>query len=115
MATQGLISVVKKGAVIMKVVAGIDGQRIRLVTRELRKKWPMTINEVYELALSKRFGNHETLVVMTESKILHESEIICRGDEETLDLYFKTFNQPNFNPRWESGTADHIEIIDVSA
>ncbi len=106
--TQGLITMVNGDVVVMNVIAGSNGQNIRKVTQELRKQWPMTIDEVYALAILKEFGTEDSLVVMTADSILFE------GDEELSLSYATSFNQKNHNPRWEHGTADHAEIVDVS-
>lgn len=107
MATQGLITVRSARKVIMKVVVGDNGQQATAVSRIIRERWPMSIDEVYEVALSKGFGSTDSLVVITAES--HRFD----DDDNLSPLYRQTFDQPEFNPRWKHGTAAYVEIIDV--
>jgi hypothetical protein len=107
MASQGLVSVRSDDKVIMKIIAGLDGQFAKELAKILREQWPMDIDSVYERALNLGFGSMETLVVITTDGIRFE------GDDELSLLYRSTFDKPDFNPRWQYGTADYVEIIDV--
>lgn len=105
--TQGLVTVQKNGKVVMKIVAGNDGQQAKVVAKAIRKRWPVDIDAAYRLALSKGFGSVQSLVVITGSHHRYD------GDDKLGPLYRRTFNQPKFNPRWAAGIADCTEIVDV--
>jgi hypothetical protein len=108
MATQGLVTVRRKGKVALKIVAGCNGMQAAMLARKLRaKKEVPTLKEAYDLAVSTKFGSGECLVVINETGELY------KGDEEVGPLYRETFDQPRFNPRWKQGTADHIILVDL--
>lgn len=108
MATQGVVSVLSGGRVLMKLVAGIDGDLAQEVATELEACWPLTVDEAYDLALNIGFGFEYSLVVQTEEGIRH-----CDGDGRLKDRYYETFQDPRFNPRWRRGTADHVVVVEV--
>ena len=107
MATQGLVTVQLSGRVIMKVVAGCDGDQAQELAYRMQNFWPMSIDEVHALALSVGFGNPECLVVITDNAVCYN------GADEIGPLYRATFSQPRFNPRWEHGTCDHVAVMNV--
>lgn len=107
MATQGLVTVKSHDTVVMKIVAGINGYNAQEVADKIKKSWPLSTEAAYEIAKMIGFGSTECLVVMSASEIKYD------GGEEIDPRYRKTFNQPEFNPRWERGTADYVVIIDV--
>lgn len=107
MATQGLVTIKIKERVVMKVVAGCNGSKAKKVARQLRKVWPITIEEAYQLALKNSFGCVECLVVITTSNIKFE------GDDKVSRLYRSTFQKERFNPRWKQGTADLIVVVSI--
>lgn len=107
MATQGIVSVVSGGKVVMKVVAGCNGMKAQEVADQLRVGWPHTAADAYTLANTCGFGCEDCLVVVTES------ETVSEGDEELSASYRETFNDPRFNPRWKQGIAGHTVVIEV--
>ena len=107
MATQGIVSVREHDEVIMKVVAGSDGYNASKVATKLRGEWPVSAERAYDIAIQEVFGSVHDLVVQTIGEDLY------KGDDELNPRYRTTFADPNFNPRWEHGTADHVEIVDL--
>ena len=107
MAIQGLVTVKSGNKVLMKVVAGSDGYNAQKVADVLKKMWQVTASKANQIADEIGFGCIECLVVMTED------DTVYHGDEELHPRYRKTFQKPDFNPRWARGTADHVVIIDV--
>ena len=107
MATQGIVSVTRRGYVLMKIVAGADGYNAQRLADRIKAKWPVYPEEVYAMALSFEFGCPECLVVMTAFKVIFE------GEEDINPLYQETLQQPEFNPRWKCGIADHVVVIEV--
>lgn len=106
--TQGVLSIVKDGKVRMKIIAGCDGGRvIGLATRIRELGRVPTLDEAYQMAQRVRLGSTEDLVVMNETDVKFE------GDEDLDPRYRDTFDQPEFNPRWALGTADHVEIVNL--
>lgn len=123
MATQGIVSVISRKKVLMKVVAGCDGYNANLLAKKLLEQWPVEPEKAYELAKEVRFGCDACRFVITKDKILglnevnHELENF-EGDEDFdtsgHNLYREKFKDPMFNPRWKYGTASHFQIVDVA-
>lgn len=107
MATQGLVTVQKSGRVIMKVVAGCNGYQAQRLARRMRRAWPLSVDEVHDMALRAQFGEPGCLVVITRNAARFE------GGDRLNRRYRATFTKPRFNPRWRHGTADHIAIVNV--
>ncbi len=111
MGTQAIISIRKNGNMEMKIIAGINGANASAVAKAIRKLGEVpTLNKAYDIAVENEFGVEESLVVMTALDHLFKD-----GDlsDELSDRYYKTFDNPNFNPRWEQGFADYVEIVDL--
>ncbi len=109
MATQGLITVKSGWKVLMKIVAGCDGDNAQKVADQLQKNWPVSVEDAYKIALEAGFGDVRCLVVITDSELKFEGE----DDGEFSVRYRNTFQRPEFNPRWDLGTADHVVVVDV--
>lgn len=107
MATQGIVSIVSDGKVIIKLITGSNGSEANKLKEQLEKSWPLDINKAYEIALNFEFGSTDSLVAMDKDNI------IFHGEGNIGDRYRDTFNDPRFNPRWEYGLADEIEILQV--
>lgn len=107
--TQGMVVVRKDGKVVMKIVVRCEGMRTNNVCKDIRKRWPVTIDEAYNIALANGFGSKDCLVVVTDSDIRYDGG----ADEELFKKYKKNFEDPNFNPRWECGFVDHLAIMDA--
>lgn len=106
MATNGIVSIVnEQGEMLVKVICGCDGYNAEHVVKWLKENPTLDIEEIYTHSLTLDFGCEKCLVVMnaTEEKILF--------DDELLNLYREKFTDPNFNPRWEAGTADYVELV----
>ena len=109
MATQGLVTVMTGREVIFIVVAGCDGYNyIKLVEKikETRHK-KLNLEKLAKLAGEVGFGCHDCLVVMGKKSSFG-------AIEDLHERYRRTFKKPNFNPRWEQGTADYVEVINIS-
>ncbi len=108
MATQGLISIVENGRVIMKVVCGCNGYNVKNVAKIIEDNYLENIQEIYNIAFENRFGCSSCLVVM------NESDIIYKGDDDisSYPLYRETFSNPFFNPRWKCGSIENLVIIE---
>ncbi len=107
MSTQGIVTVLSNNEVVMKFITGSDGYYAQSLANELKNRWPLGIEDAYDLANSIGFGSFDSLVVMTSDSIEY------RGYEEIKDDYRFTFNQAEFNPRWECGIADYTILIHV--
>jgi len=108
MSTQGLVTITQGKKVVMKIVAGCDGNHAPKLARAIKRSWPLTAEQAYDLAEKNSFGSRVDLVVMTEDKE------IFKGDEDLTPLYRRTFQKPGFNPRWKCGICDNTVIIDIS-
>lgn len=109
MATQGILSVVQNGEVALKIIAGDNG----MVMPTLREKIETEISQIqkipsldiaYHLALGLGMST-KSLVVMNKAGVKHQT------GERLHRRYRRTFNKPEFNPRWKQGIADYIEVI----
>lgn len=108
MATQGVVTIKHDDKVVMKFVAGCDGMKAPLLARRLRESGEVpSLEAAYDLATKVGFGSESCLVVMDETRE------VFRGDEDLGPLYRQTFDQAEFNPRWEYGTADYIIVVDL--
>jgi hypothetical protein len=118
MGTQGLVTIVSKndGTVLLKAVTGMDGDRAKLLARELKKRWPLSLKEAHAIAKEVEFGPPESLVVFTREEACfdHDDEQLPVEElPEDCKLYRATFDKPRFNPRWERGTADYVVVVRV--
>ena len=116
MSTQGLISIVNKDNVLYKIVAGCNGMKINDLVKCIKTLYQIDKEKIntyylYHMALNYNFGCKNCLVVFNENELETDNKELFHG---SFPLFLKTFNDPNFNPRWEYGTADYVEIIDIN-
>lgn len=111
MSTQGIVSIVgPDGKTLIKAIAGDNGSRAGELAERIREQRLVTAEQVYKAAQELRFGCDDCLIVMDEQgEEGHESAL-----EELHERYRITFSTPWFNPRWARGTADYIELVDIS-
>lgn len=109
MATQGIVSVRENGQVVFKVIAGCDGYNAVKLARRIEEENLRDIDAIYSAALDVDFGESCCLVVMDQVRARYDDE-----PDALLPLYRKTFSNPRFNPRWESGLVedDCVAIVD---
>ncbi len=112
MATQGLITGVKNGNVWYKIVVGCDGSNITKVAGWLRDRAFMHSNFGKEMLgilqlVASDLGCDSCRVILLRTEIGIGSDSL----EPLSDLYKDTFDCPNFNPRWDVGTADYAEVV----
>lgn len=110
MSTQGLLSIVQNERTKWKIVTGCDGYNIpKLAYLFAVDGVPDSIDEVHEFATNGTglFGSCGCLYV------LGESEWRNKENEPPPLLYATSFQMPEFNPRWERGTADYAMIYDL--
>ena len=115
MSTQGLVSIVDKDKVLYKIVAGCSGMKIEDLVKCIKTLYQINPDKInayylYHTALNYSFGCKDCLVVFNENELETDNKELFHG---SFPLYLKTFDNPDFNPRWEYGTADYIEIIDI--
>ncbi len=112
MATQGLVSVVRNGRVIAKVVAGCGGERAPALAETLDSEAEQVPRDLIAMAGLLGCGCTDCLVVM----VAREGDGMIAasrpsGAEALSGLYASTFDDPRFNPRWTRGTAPYVEIV----
>jgi len=107
MATQGLVSVVQDGKTIVKAVCGINGMKAPMLAAEIRSRKLVDAKSIFDAAKRVGFGEEASLVVLDRNQICFD------GDGEVSELYTKTFDDPEFNPRWECGIPDRLEIVEL--
>jgi len=116
MGTQAVVSVVGPGRkTLLKVVVGCNGQqayKFASAIPELEEMCSGTydVNRVYGHALKLKFGCGACLVVMDgDDHANHGME------DELGPEYRENFENPEWNPRWERGDAEHTVIIERHA
>lgn len=105
MGTQGLLVICNRKGVAIKLVVGCNGGEMKEFADFLIENKIQSPMEVYEHAKAGKIGCDSCRVVLYESKAGIEVEHDL--DEDVGKLYFKTFKDPWFNPRWHSGTVHH--------
>jgi len=108
MATQGVLSIVEDGIVILKLVTGSEGMRIPEL-RDWIEDYPKAdAAAIYDKAFEFGIGGDESLIVqLTSIKHLPKKAKLIPGS-----LYEKQFYNPTFNPRWCSGESDYLAVIE---
>jgi len=116
MATQGVVSVIADGKMIMKIVAGCDGYNAERVAEYIKAQYINNegiaysqANHILSMCSYLDFGCKECLVLLTPKSIHTEN---WEDVGSWIDRYRETFDDPNFNPRWHYGTADYVEIVE---
>ena len=116
MSTNAIISIVRDGNVITKIICGCDGNRAEETVRDIIsymicKGDPTNIMSIYMLCQINKLGCRDCLVVMNETES-YSIETQDEKDPETERRYRDTFDDPEFNPRTTNGKgASHIFII----
>jgi hypothetical protein len=106
MGTPGLVSVKRGDKVVMKVIAGCNGQHAQKVANELLNSWPVGEYTAYKIAKDLGFGCINDLIVMTEKNIV--------SPRDELSPHFReTFKEPDSNPVWREGMEFFTIIIDI--
>jgi len=116
MATQGIVAIVLNEQMFFKAVAGSNGGNAHALAAWARKhQGVMTIADVYKAAQSVGFGSDSDLVVQSsDGSFAYDGDAICEEDLGPLYRDYEKFLNPTFNPRWEQGLADYVEVIHVS-
>lgn len=113
MGTIGLVSVRRNGNVVMKLVAGMDGQTAKNVANRICEMGIDDIDAVYAMAIEESFGHTGTLVVYTANDFRADAEECCESFEALGSLYHDNLLDPYFCPRWECGLSDHKVVVDL--
>lgn len=108
MGTQGVVSLVRDGQVIVKAVCGCGGYRAEDLAREIITHGISTAPLVYDAARKIEFGCIDCLTVMDGY-----GAIFYGAQPEPPDRYIETLQDPQFNPRWELGTVGCLFIVPV--
>ena len=96
MLTQGLVAVTQNGHTLLKVVCGCNGNSAEILADMIRERHLASIEEVYRAALAVEFGCPDCLVVFTKNDAMS-------AGHEIPKRYWKNFDVPSFNPRWDIG------------
>ena len=113
MATQGIVSIRSKGQMLFKVVAGSNGFNAPRLAQWIQSRQGfLTGDDLYNAALSLKFGSPVSLVVQEAGGAMVHQGI----DAEDIGPLYKDqakFRDPEFNPRWDVGTAAYVEVVDL--
>jgi hypothetical protein len=113
MGTQGLVTLIDHdGRVLLKAICGHGGGtafELASAIRELDDE-QLTLENVWAIAEKVGFGCTDLhggcRVVMTVT------DIMCADPDDLSPRYRATFRLPQFNPRWERGTADYVVLFE---
>lgn len=108
MATQGIVSIVRDGKVQFKAVAGCDGMNAPALAKAIRERPPASIDEFYSLCDHFGFGCAGCLVVQNA-----DADKFMGADGPLSSDYCDKFSDPRFNQRWDYGTADYVEVVEI--
>lgn len=109
MATQGVLSIIGHGRVLAKAITGADGYKMVEIASAVRDKKIIEAKKLFELCREYGLGGDSFIVQYSPYEWLGD----CEEDELPV-LYSETFNEPRFNPRWKYGSADYVEIVDMT-
>jgi len=112
MATQGMLVICTKRGVQIKMVVGCNGYQIDELVKHLMENKLSSPHEVFEAAKEFHFGCENCRVLLYRYK--KGIEVMKDTDEEIKPLYFQTFYDSFFNPRWQSGYIEHRFVIRIS-
>jgi hypothetical protein len=116
MATQGMVSVIKGGKVVAKVVTGCNGSRTAQLASVIGahgKYDPLTLAQD---AKTFKVGCSDCLLIAGENPDAPQKvSVYGAADGAQVDLVVRTFQQENFNPRWERGSCDYVYRVDLDA
>lgn len=113
MATQGVVSILRGGRVIMKIVVGCNGYTAEKLAGALEKLPAPTVADAIRLSDDFDFGCRICRVVVAELPG-GSPEIHTVGDfngDGNFDLYRETFALPEFNPRCERGDGAVTRLV----
>ena len=97
------------GRVVAKAITGADGYEMPAVAADVRANNVTTAEGLLDLCHDHGLGG--------ESLIVQASPVDWIGDcteDELPCLYAEKFSDPRFNPRWKHGTADYVEVVDMT-
>lgn len=109
MGTQAVVSLVRDGETIIKVIAGCNGCNATKLADAIRDGSLYDCNEIHGAAREVNFGCRSCLVIQDVSGEIY------MGDGELPPEYRLRFNEPKFNPRWKSGEAEHVVLVDTGS
>lgn len=112
MATQGIVSVLVNGRVVCKAIAGCGGMEAPYLASLIAQERLVDPGEIHDLATRVGFGCRACLVVRGEDGRWTPSHAVGSGPL-TDERYARTFGDSRFNPRWERGAADYVEIVEL--
>lgn len=112
--TNGLVSFVRDGKVILKVVVGCDGYNAAQYADAVVRGGDYTVKGAIRARSGIAFGNDRSFVAMDDqggiaAPVENDPEI-----EDLPPLYREKFHDPRFNPRWQYGTAEYTEVREVT-
>ena len=122
MATQGLVTVIKGGKVVAKVVVGCNGFNAVILAQAIVQHGKFDHLFLSKSAEANGFGCPDCRIIagVLPDKPEHVSVYggvyagVYGGDNDPQTaLVRQTFHLRNFNPRWSRGTCDRVWIADL--
>jgi hypothetical protein len=108
MATQGTLAITKNNKVTAKLITGSDGYYMPIVLAWLAINPTATAQELF-------FQTKHYFPAYCHCVQTGPTTIIADENEfgPVSDLYERFFDDAEFNPRWEHGTADYSLVADI--
>jgi hypothetical protein len=114
MGTQGMITLVRKSEVVRKIVVGCSGMEVPLMAAELRKNPTDDPAALVRMAGEFGVGCDGCLVVQTApASFVLPDGFAFEQDDKDFHRWRDTFTNPKFNPRWDNGTVEYLEIVQL--
>lgn len=123
--TNGIVTIKKHGKVILKIVVGCEGYNAPRVAEAIKRfhygGGVLKADNIVRIVLEQDMGCADCLVVIWGGEAigvnLWQKGAWVKPDDDdwneaTYKRYVNTFQQPEFNPRWEQGTCGFVEIVE---
>jgi hypothetical protein len=110
MATQGLVTITRKGVVTCKVICGCNGMQAPTLATHIRRAKSDDPRLILDLARTLKFGCQDCLVVQSSPTTTVPEEMDIEDDKH---FYRDKFTEARFNPRWHHGTADYVILVEL--
>lgn len=109
MSTQALVTITRGGKVTRKIVSGCNGYNAEKMAKAILDNGVDDPKQLEALAQQCELACGNCLVIQSGP------EEFWPEQPEDLLLYTAKFALPEFNPRWENGTAAYTFVVDLDA
>lgn len=116
MGTQGIISLMRNGQVVRKIVTGCNGMQVPRLAAAIRTDPTDDPQKLLELAVAAKLTCGCLVIQVSPTEfVVPEGQDEFETDTPDGRRWRDTFHNSIFNPRWENGTAAYCEIVHLPA